>query len=432
MIHISEGYNTLTRVEGEGKILLKTVNNKVVDVEIVVSEAPRFFEYLVLGKPINMVVDTVSRICGLCGSSYSLAAATAFETCLEVEARREAVELRKALHLAERVKSHIIHIFLLNLPDYLGVPSILEAQEIHPVLLREVFNILSWSRRAMEVLGGRFHNVLNIRVGGVYRAPERNEVAKLLKKLEKLIPEFEAIADFVLSIDKSLGDAYVEKQLALYNGNEYPHIGLEVRAVGENLGIGLKDFENYLKVEQKPWSNALHYRLPSGESYLVGPIARYNLAFSYLQRETRDLMKVYGWTPPIRNVFQSIVARIAEVHDSLLRLREFLENYREFDPKPTPQIQPMGIGGRRTCIAAIEAPRGILYHRYDLDENGRVVSCNIIAPTAQNLAAMEDLAKAKAVGEEASRALREWITRLIRSFDPCISCSVHVVRLKQV
>ncbi|MEM1526720.1 MAG: nickel-dependent hydrogenase large subunit [Ignisphaera sp.] len=418
----------LTRIEGEAEVLIIEENNVVSRVVYNVTEAPRFFEYLIKGMELNTVADIVSRICGLCGVSYSLVAAKAFERCLEVDVSEEVELFREALHLVERIKSHIIHVFFLNLPDLVYTGTSIDFTRRNPRLAKAASHLILWSRKAMEMFGGRFHNVVNIRIGGVYKMPSREDVEKLRRSINEAMEMFKLFADFVLSL-KNIPEEPQQLSLAsLYTENSYPHIGSKIRLEDEIYDIG-EFYGKIVEVIQKPYSNALHYRLRSGESYIVGPISRFNNFYSRLTSETREFIESYGWKAPLKNIQQSIVARIAETLEALHVIKNLMENYKYVEPSlEKPQVNQC----ESLCEAAIEAPRGILYHRYEIDQQGRVVHSNIITPTAQNLAAMEDMATSLLKGHKISEKIVDIAKRIPIAFDPCISCSVHSIPIKIV
>jgi len=417
----------LTRVEGEGEIHIYIREGKLQDVEVRITEAPRFFEYIVLGRRPIDVPDIVSRICGLCGVSYVLTAIRAFEKGLGIEVPEHVELYRRALHGAERIKSHMLHAYFMHLPDLVGVRGPDELFQRNSQLFRDAFRVLEWGRKVMTVLGGRFHNVVSIKIGGVYGCPRREEAAKILRDVADVERSLLRFADFVLSLDIPFFKQEM-KFLTLYDGSEYPEVAEKVVLYDSSRVefYDLRDFERIVKVEQKTYSNALRYRLTNGDPYVVGPLARFNIGYKHLRGEVRDKLEEYGWRPPLVNVYQSIVARIAETYNTLLFLKEFAEKYRE----PAEGEAEMKIGPGE-YLAAVEAPRGILYHRYVVDADGRVSYANIVTPTAQNLAAMERLISDKihqsnAVSEEA--VLRVG-AEIVRCFDPCISCSVHTVKV---
>lgn len=422
----------LTRVEGEGSILILERDGHVERVVYEVSEAPRFFEYLVVSKSIERVVDIVSRVCGICGVSYSFVAAKAFEKCLGVDVDPEVDMIREALHLAERVKSHILHVFYMNLPDLVQAKSFADIVQRNPKLLRNVQDVLLWSRKAMEVLGGRFHNVVNIKVGGVYRVPDKSAFEKLRKELDTVIKSFTEFASFVLSVkpfDEFAwnGNAKIN-QVSLYSLHEYPHHGDRVLLNGDEYSI-TQFYRDVVKVLQVPHSTALHYRIKGIEGFVVGPFARFNQFYTMLSKEVRDFVEVHGWRPPLSNVMQSYVARIAETYEALSAIERYLDVFKNaIAVESNSSISSREIGSV-VCEYAVEAPRGILYHRYIASE-GRVAVCSIITPTAQNLAAMSDIATTITQGRKVDDNAISIAKRIAVSFDPCISCSVHALQVK--
>lgn len=426
-MHVSA---VLTRVEGEGEVQLITKEGSLIGVEVKITEPPRFFEYLVKGRRAVDVPDVVSRICGICGVSYILTAVRAFEKSLGIEPSEEVEKLRLAILGAERVKSHILHAYYLHLPDFFNASSLPELVDRNPLLFNSASRVLLWSRKAMEVLGGRFHNVVNIRVGGVYGFPKIGKVAELLKEMPSVLSSFKYIADVVLSLEKIPMDEHGLKLMAVYNGSTYPCIADSIYisyGSGERI-VPVSDFEKIVGCEQASYSNALRYKLIEGLEYVVGPLARFNIGYRHLSGESKDMLNSYGWRPPLKNVFQSIIARVAETYDTLIYLRDFLENYRE--PSSTPKFEKLE-PGPGTYIAATEAPRGLLYHRYEVDDRGRIKYSNIVTPTAQNQASMEavimSVLKSGALSGEKAVEIAQ---RVIRAFDPCISCSVHSIRVE--
>ncbi|MEM0351956.1 MAG: nickel-dependent hydrogenase large subunit [Sulfolobales archaeon] len=414
----------LTRVEGEGQVVLKSSDGRVTSVEIKITEAPRFFEYIVRGRRYFEVPDLTSRICGLCGVSYALTASKAFENCLSIEVPEDEERLRLAVLAAERVKSHVIHVALLHLPDFLEVGSLKELSESYSHIFSKSTEIVLWSRKVMETLGGRFHNVLNIRVGGVYSFPSASKVEKLKHDLPKVLRDFMDIAKFVLDLGSIPVEVHRLRYMAVENGSRYPWIGSGV-VTDDGSSAKVEAFESFILTEQVGYSNALRYRLITGEPYAVGPLARYNLYSKYLREEVKELIREYGYGESLKNIYQSVVARIAETYHTLLELKEFFDEYRERSvTKTEPRTAPRG-----ACVAVTEAPRGILYHRYNLDRELRVRSSNIVTPTAQNLASMEDVIMSKLFGASADARAIDIAKRIVRSYDPCISCSVHLLHL---
>ncbi|MEM0021631.1 MAG: nickel-dependent hydrogenase large subunit [Fervidicoccaceae archaeon] len=415
----------LTRVEGEGKARLVFVNGRVEKVEIHIFEAPRFIEYIMRGRRPAEVPEIASRICGICSVSYQMAAATAFERGMGIEVPAEQDRLREAIFYAEHVKSNVLHILYLQLPDLLGAPSSLEVFKKDPSLHKMAVDLFMWSRKVMKVLGGRYHNVVNIRIGGVYRMPEIGEVASLSIDAERAITNARKLSEFVLeSVERLPNYQQQIRMMSLCSSIDYPVISREI--CFEERRFDVSKFEDFVRPEQVPYSNSLRYRTREGVVYVVGPISRFNNSFYSLRSEVRRMLKSFGFAPPLRNIHHSIIARAAELYEFILRLAEFIDSYRpEQIELREPRIDP------GTYWGAVEAPRGILYHRYRVGSRGVVEEANIIPPTSQNLLAMENfsmehLYRMELVEKRESREkLIQEVQKVIRQFDPCISCSVH-------
>ncbi|MEM4789531.1 MAG: nickel-dependent hydrogenase large subunit [Ignisphaera sp.] len=415
----------MTRVEGEGEIIIIERGEVIESVIYRISESPRFFEYIVRGRDLQTVVDIVSRICGLCGVSYVYVASKAFEKCLGIDITEEIENLRVALHLIERIKSHMIHLFYLNLPDLVYTKSSIEFFDRNPEISRDALRVIAWSRKAMELLGGRFHNIVNIKVGGVYRAPDKDDVKKLGEELVSIVKSFTKFAEFYLSLRTGPEGLQRSSTASIYSRG-YPHTGDYIFLNGSVYSIS-EFYGEISKCIQKSYSNALHYRIEGSKSYVVGPIARFNQFYNYLSKNTREFIELYGWKPPIENIFYGFVARIAETYEAIQQLEEFINNYKTINldnKEPKKNIDHF------VCEAAAEAPRGILYHRYTINENKKVISCDIVTPTAQNLAAIEDIALEILRGRKIDEKAISLARKIAIAFDPCLSCSVHAIPIK--
>ena len=214
--------------------------------------------------------------------------------------------------------------------------------------------------------------------------------------------------------------------MSLKGEREYPILeGVVANNLGEKFPED--DFEKHVVVEQKKYSNALHYRLRNGRPYITGPLARFNLNYELLAPEVRDVLEEAGFKAPLRNTYQSIIARAAESYHAVLEIERLVKEYSEPDE---PYREAEVRAGEAAAI--VEAPRGMLYHRYRIGDDGKILYANIVPPTAQNYAAMEeDILK---VGDLILRQPFEKAQRIvettIRNYDPCISCSVHAIRLR--
>ena len=419
----------MTLVEGEGRIVITEREGVVESVQYEITEAPRFFEHIARGKRPEFVVDLVSRVCGLCGVSYVYLAVKAFEKCYNIEIDPDIDEYRRILHLAERVKSHSLHLFFMNIPAISGARSLIELISRNPDFAKKALYIISYTRKLMSTLGGRFHNIVNMRIGGVYSLPRWDSTEKILEETKRALVVLNDVADVVLTLQPKLTRSVRVPQLCIKASSEYPHHGAEV-VLGDSYYTISSFYGDIVRGVRKEYSTATQYRVRGVESYITGPVARFNKAYCKMLREVRELLSTYGWKPPV-SVFEGHVARFAEIYNSLLLIQEYLENYKS---KGATQLTtpPSPSTSSRVCEYAVEAPRGVLYHKYEIGEDGRVQNCVIITPTAQNLAAMEDIATQIARGKPLSNDTVIVAKNTAVALDPCISCAVHTLPVKLI
>ncbi len=413
----------LARIEGEGGVRVSIRDGKIESVEVSIFESPRFFEAILVGRSYLEAPDITARICGICPMAYVVAACRAMEKLLGVEPPEGAKVARRIAFYGEWIESHILHVAFLHAPDFLGKDSLLDLADSHPQFVRDALALRSWGNGIIEVVGGRAVHPVGFRVGGLHRVVSKEKLNGIAKTAKKAREKAKRILEFVagLSIPDYKHDLTV---MSLRGDGEYP---IDSGTPTSNTGLRLSEdeFEDRVVVEQKRYSNSLHYRLSDGRAYVTGPLARFNLNFDLLDPEVRDLLRELGYEAPLRNTFQSIVARAAEVYHAVLEVERLIEAYQE------PQ-EPYAGGEVRAGAASaiVEAPRGMLYHSYRVDEEGRISSANIIPPTAQNYAAMEEdifRLEESIIGSDPEEA-KSIIERVIRNYDPCVSCSVHTIR----
>ncbi len=417
----------LARVEGEGNLFVEIREGKVSRVEVGIFEPPRFFEAFLRGRKYYEVPDINARICGICPIAYIMSSSRALEKILQVKVADELEVLRRIIYLGEWVESHVLHILMLHAPDFLGHESVLGLVKDDPEIVKKGLKLKSWGNRVMSVVGGRSVHPVSCRVGGFHRIVRKEELNTLLKDFQTVKGHARELLEWVLNLPiPSFRRDMVF--LSLRNDVEYPILHGRVVS-NKGLNVTENEFENHITVEQAKYSTALRYKIKDGSTYVVGPIARYNNNYDLLRPEVRDVVESHGYGAPLVNSFQSIVARASETYHAVLELEELIRDYRE--PK-----QPYVDGTVRegSGAAITEAPRGMLYHRYELNEEGYVVNANIVPPTSQNLAAMEqDLIM---LGDELTSldpVKAQWLAEhLIRNYDPCISCATHFLRIKYV
>jgi coenzyme F420-reducing hydrogenase alpha subunit len=414
----------LARVEGEGALYVKLSGGRVVDVKLKIFEPPRFFEAFLRGREYAEAPDIVARICGICPIAYQMSAVHALEDAFGLKVDGQLRALRRLLYCAEWISSHTLHIYLLHAPDFLGYQDAIQMAKDHPELVQRGLQLKKAGNDVLAQLGGREVHPINVCVGGFYRVPAKPELTHLGDRLKQArddaletvrwaaslpFPDFEQDYEFV----------------ALRHPEEYPFN--EGRLVStKGLDIAARDYDGHFVEEQVPHSNAMHSRLKERGAYLVGPLARYSLNFDRLSPLVQEAAQTAGLGPVCRNPFQSIIVRSLEVLyacDEALRL---LDQY-EMPEQPAIEVRPRAATG----YGCTEAPRGILYHRYQVDAAGLIRDAKIVPPTSQNQKTIEsDLWHVVPKHLDLPRDQLTWrCEQTVRNYDPCISCATHFLKL---
>jgi coenzyme F420-reducing hydrogenase alpha subunit len=418
----------LARVEGEGAMRVEIEGDQVTDVKLRIYEPPRFFEAFLRGRGFTEAPDITARICGICPVAYQMSSVRAMESICGVEVDDGPLrDLRRLLYCGEWIESHALHVYMLHLPDFLGYESAVSLARDEPGAVANALELKKIGNEVMAVVGGREVHPINVRVGGWYRAPRTRELAPLVEKLERAREI--ALATVRLTATLDFPDYEQDYELvALSEPDEYPiDKGRIVSTAG--LDIDVSQYDEHFVEEHVEWSNALHSRIVGRGSYLCGPLARFALGFDRLSPAARDAAVEADLDPGVRNPFRSIVVRAVELvyaTDEALRL---IAGYEEPDA-PAVEFEPRaGVG-----YGCTEAPRGILYHRYEIDDAGTILSAKIVPPTSQNQRAIEE--DLRGVAERSLELpddeLRIRCEQTIRNYDPCISCATHFLDLEVV
>ncbi len=416
----------LSRVEGEGALYVRLDGDRVEHVELNIYEPPRFFESFLRGREIREVSDIVARICGICPVAYQMSACHALEAALGLELPEPIHRLRRLLYCGEWIESHALHVYLLHAPDFLGFESGLSMAQDHRELVERGLRMKKTGNALLEVLGGRAIHPINVAVGGFYRAPRPADLAALLPDLEwglqAAIDTLHTVAGF------DFPELHVDYEcVALRHSDEYPmNQGRVVSSAG--LDVSINEYHQHFREQHQPQSTALHsVRLPNETTYLVGPLARINLCFDQLPAIARREAERCGIAFPSNNNFHSIVARAIELIVAFEEAVTLVRGYDRLPPASRVEYQPAAGEG---CHAT-EAPRGLLYHRYRIGEDGLIAEATIIPPTSQNQGQIESDLRAfvpTVLADDDATATRK-CEHLIRNYDPCISCATHFLKL---
>lgn len=414
----------LARVEGEGAMYVRTRGPEVEEVRLDIYEPPRFFEAFLRGRSYAEPPDITARICGICPVAYQMSSCHAIEAALGVTVDGPLADLRRLLYCGEWIESHVLHIYLLHAPDFLGYPSGIALAKDHREIVQKGLALKKAGNAIVELVGGRAIHPVNVRIGGFYRAPTKAEFAPLAEELRRALDTALETVRFVGGFDFP-DFTHDHEYLALRNDECYAIESGTLHTTGGR-AFPAAEFEEYVTEEQVPHSTALHARLNGGGPYLTGPLARYTLNNSRLSPLAAEAAREAGLGTECRNPFQSIVVRAVETVYAIEEALRLIEAYQP-PARPAVPVEPRaGLGHGVT-----EAPRGVLYHRYSLDDEGLITSAQIVPPTSQNQAAIEDdLRRFVATRLELDdHRLTHECEQAIRNYDPCISCSTHFLDL---
>lgn len=417
--------NYLARVEGEGALYIRIKDKSVLDVKLKIFEPPRFFEAFLRGRNYTEAPDITARICGICPIAYQMSSVHAMENAFGVTVDGQLRALRRLVYCGEWIESHVLHVYMLHAPDFLGYPDAIQMAKDYPDIVQRGLQLKKLGNEIVALICGREIHPINVRVGGFYRTPTRQELTPLAEKLKTArdaaletirwtatlqYPDFEQDYEFV----------------ALRHPDEYPFN--EGRLVSnKGLDVSVHDYDDCFTEEHVQHSNALHSVHKGRGAYFVGPLARYNLNFDLLSPVAREAARSAGLSSVCKNPFQSIIVRGVEI---LYACDEALRIIHQYEKPEIPalQVHPRASTG----YGCTEAPRGILYHRYRLDEHGVILDAKIVPPTSQNQKIIEDDLRqfvSKYV-DLPTEKLQLRCEQAIRNYDPCISCATHFLKLR--
>ena len=423
--------NTLARVEGEGAFHLTIRDGTVEEARLRIFEPPRFFEAFLRGRHFREVPDITARICGICPVAYQMSSCHALEKALGVADQIDPGirTIRNLLYCGEWIESHVLHIFMLHLPDFLGYESVISMAADHGPVVERALKLKKIGNQILATIGGRAVHPVGACVGGFYSIPDAERWAELLPALRAGVDE---MSDLALFLAEKLEYPDLQQDyefVALQPDDEYP-MNLGPIASSKGFRVDPEDYLDVVEEQQVAHSTALHAVVKGRGPYHVGPLARLNLNAEKLHPRAAELLPkvcaAVGQELPWRNSFLSLPARALETVHALALAVDILENYDPPNRSRVPIEPRAGVGA-----AATEAPRGVLWHRYETDAQGLIKAAKIMPPTSQNQPQIE--ADLRALGQKMSHLDDEKLglrcEHLIRNYDPCLSCSVHFLKL---
>ncbi|MFZ0059070.1 MAG: Ni/Fe hydrogenase subunit alpha [Acidimicrobiales bacterium] len=410
----------LARVEGEGSLHVAVRDGILERVELEIFEPPRFFEAFLRGRSFEEPPDITARICGICPVAYQMSACAAIEDACGVQVDDRIGRLRRLLYCGEWIQSHALHIYLLHAPDFFGCRDAVELAALDAAAVQRGLRLKKLGNHIMETVGGRAIHPVNVRVGGFYRAPDREEITALIEPLRRAREESLETVAWVAGFDFP----EIEPDYRFVALSHPDHYAIEAGRVASSDGIDATPAEFALLAveEHVARSSALHSRLNGRDPYLTGPLARYALNEAKLPQVARDAAAQAGLGPVCTNPFKSVIVRAVEL---LFACDEALRLATDYEPPEPPAAKV--VPAARAGAGATEAPRGMLLQRYELDAAGTIQSARIMPPTSQNQLTIEsDVRRVVESGLELSDAeLTARCELAIRNHDPCISCAAH-------
>ncbi len=426
----------LTRVEGHGNIVVNIADGVVEKCEWQVPEAPRFFESMVRGRHYSEVARITSRICGICSVGHTLASVKATEEALGIEVSEQSWKLRELLKHAENFDSHVLHVNFLAAPDFLGAPSVFPLVATHADVVARALRLKRLAHEWGSLIGGRTTHPMSVVPGGMAAVPTTKELKELRERLLAAVPELEATVATVLALAPNVPafDRPTE-YIALSNDKDYGLYDGDIQSVlpdGTKQRYPVADYKQVTNEFVVPQSTAKYTRNKL-DSYAAGALARFNNNYDRLHPEAKKVAEVLGIQPICTNPYMNTVAQVVEiasdVYESVALLDELIAAGVELEPLVEPTKFGSGAG-------ATEVPRGILFHEYGYDDDGMCLGGNCIIPTNQNHNNIqhdfEKLVPELVAQDKSEKEMELALEMLVRSYDPCISCSTHYLAVKFV
>jgi coenzyme F420-reducing hydrogenase alpha subunit len=409
------------KIEGHAAFYTHLKNGHVEEARIIGLENDRFVEKILVGRKYWEAPIITSRICGICPTIHNVTSTRAIEAACGITPSIQTQNLRKLMLSAQMVQSHSLHLYLLVLPDFVGASSSFELQKNHPEIFRNAIELKRYADKIIETIGGRaVHPVSNV-PGGFKNLPKISALNELLEMSKPI----EEIAEHTVRLFAGLKYPKVEREMiysSLFQENEYAIYDGIVKTTSK-IKFEAEDYTKYIQEKLKPYTRAKFGSL-NGETMMVGAMARMNINKGFNNTKVDDLANELGIKTPLTNPFDNVIAQALEnyffVLESISMIKAFIN--KGFEDEAVQIPQSFGIG-----TSACEAPRGTLFHHYELDSDGFITRCDIITPTVQYLSALEaDMKNIEPIIKDMkSEERNSTIEMLIRSYDPCITCATH-------
>ena len=415
----------VTRVEGHGNVVVDVANGQLQKCDLEIVETPRFFEAMLRGRPFSEASHITSRICGICAVGHATASLRATENALGIEPSPQTKLLRRLNFLGEMLDSHVLHAYMLVAPDFLNVGSVIPLAKTAPDVVLRALRMKKLAGDTCKHICGRHTHPIAMTVGGFTHFPTAADLYELRERYEEARADVAETVALFQTLPIPSFTRYTE-YIALRNAPLYGFIDGEIVSTDG----GVWPIEQYRDVTNEyvvKHSSAKHTK-NQRESYMVGALARFNVNYDLLHPAAKLAAEALGIQPVCTNPFMNTVAQVVEIAHCIEEGIELIDELllREIaweEPIPPSRLSGEGVG---SC----EVPRGILFHNYEI-EKGKIVGANCIIPTGQNLANIEADMRAlvPTILDKPQPEIAHSLEMLVRAYDPCISCSTHLLKV---
>lgn len=431
MKNVTIDVRDVTRVEGHGNISVRLRDGEITHLELAVVESPRYFESFLRGRMYEDAPHITCRVCGICSVGHTTASVKGIEAACGIVPSEQTVLLRKLIFFGEQIQSHVLHLYFLAVPDFLGVGSVIPLARTHPDVVRRALRMKKLANDLCRIVGGRHIHPIAYQVGGFTHVPSAEELRDMRARLAEAradLDETVALFETITPPELHRDTEYVALQVV--GNGEYAFYDGQIVSTRDPKPTAPADYRTRVIEDVVQHSTAKHCRSPNAPTYAVGALARFNNNHTRLHPAARAVATRLGLSAPSCNPFHNNTAQLVEVvhciESSVDLIDDLLDRGVTLEPRVPPQQFGRGVG-------AAEVPRGLLYHEYVLDRQGRIQDSNLIIPTGQNLANIEQDMRAFVPLLIDQGLSKEQITlkleMLVRAYDPCISCSTHFLNV---
>ncbi len=421
----------VTRVEGHGNIVVNAKDGKIEQIEWQVPEAPRFYEAMVRGHSFMDIQTIVSRICGICSITHSLASTKAVENALGLEVSEQVDKMRLLMHYSEYLQSHVLHIGYLVAPDFFGVKSVVPLAAKAPDVVMAVIRLHRLANEWSDLMAGRTTHPVTLTPGGMTKFPTEAELREQQQKLKDCVPDLKAVMNAILSVAGNI-PAFERptEYVSLKQDGVYTFYHGEIGSNDYDGTVAINDWQSVANEYVSDQSTAKWCKW-NRDSYQVGALARFNNNADYLSPLAQEVAKAVGLSKGNTNPYMISIAQLVEAVHVVETSIGMIDDILTAGIKPEKVKVSPKAGKGSGCV---EAPRGILFHQYEFDSNGKCVASDICIPTGQNHASIQlDFEKiVPEILDEGEDAVRQKLEMLVRAYDPCISCSTHSLQVSFV